>query len=205
MALDARGRQLWLRLFAPIGRALARLGITANHVTALGLVLTAVAAWFVVRGELVLAGWVLVAGSLADAFDGAVARARGEVTVVGGFYDSVADRLSDGVILAAILWAVRVDPLAFAAAATALVAAEVTSYVRAKAESLGVTCHVGLMERAERAIVIMVALVFHRWLLDIALWVLAVGGTVTVVQRIVHVLPKLRALPPPTPSGGTEA
>ncbi|MGH3441339.1 MAG: CDP-alcohol phosphatidyltransferase family protein [Nitriliruptorales bacterium] len=205
MALDARTRRLWLRAFAPVGRGLARLGITANHVTALGLVLTAVAAWLVVRGDLVLAGWVLVGGSLADAFDGAVARARDEVTVAGGFYDSVADRLSDGVILAAVLWAVGDDPLLFALAAVALVTAQVTSYVRAKAESLGVSCAVGLIERGERAIIITVGLVFHRWLLGVALWVLAVGGTVTVAQRIAHVLPKLRALPHPTRQGGTEA
>lgn len=201
MALDARGRQLWLRVFAPVGRSLAAVGITANHVTVAGLLLTGVAAWLVVRGELVVAGWILVAGSLADAVDGSVARARGETSVAGGFYDSVTDRLSDGAILAAVLWWVRDDPQLFAAAAIALVSAEVTSYVRAKAESLGVTCTVGFVERAERAIVLMAGLVFHRWLLGIALWVLAVGGAATVVQRIAHVLPKLRALPAP-PRGG---
>ncbi|MBW3578335.1 MAG: CDP-alcohol phosphatidyltransferase family protein [Actinobacteria bacterium] len=195
MALDAHGRDLLRRIIDPVGVGLARLGITANWVTAAGLVLTAVAAGLVVTGRFAAGGGLLVAGGLADAVDGAVARARGAESPAGGFFDSVADRISDGVMLAAIAWAVRDQPATFAAAALALVAAQVTSYVRAKAESLGASCTVGIVERAERAIAIIVALIFHRWLMVPVLWLLAVGGTATVVQRIVHVVRKLDRQP----------
>lgn len=187
MALDARGRSVWTRLVDPIGASMAELGITANALTVAGLVLTAVASALVVVGELFWGGWVLLFGGLADTFDGSVARARGESTVAGGFYDSIADRITDGMILSAVAWAMRGEPLEFALAAVALVAAQVTSYVRAKAESVGVECHVGFVERGERAIAIMAGLVFHPWLLTAALAFLAVGGTATVIHRFVHV------------------
>jgi CDP-diacylglycerol--glycerol-3-phosphate 3-phosphatidyltransferase len=172
---------------APIGRGLAAMGATPNFLTTMGIVLTGVAGYLVVIGRPVLAGWVLVAGGLMDTFDGAVARAKQAITPFGGFYDSVSDRVSDGIILAALAWWLKDSPRLFALAAVALVAAQVTSYVRAKAEAIDLTCSIGIMERAERAILLMAALVFHRWLLEPILWVLAVGGAVTVVQRVHHV------------------
>jgi CDP-diacylglycerol--glycerol-3-phosphate 3-phosphatidyltransferase len=172
---------------SPIGRGLARTGLTPNVITTLGLVLTAAATFTVGSGALVLGGWILVAGGLMDTFDGAVARATNRSTPFGSFYDSVSDRISDGLILGGLAWYLRDQTRLFALAVVALVAAEVTSYVRAKAEAIDLDCSVGIMERAERAILLMAALVFHRWLLEPVLWVLAVGGTVTVVQRIHHV------------------
>ncbi|GGI07287.1 hypothetical protein GCM10011354_23330 [Egicoccus halophilus] len=171
----------------PIGRGLARTGVTPNWLTTFGLVLTAVATWFVANGEPMVGGWVLVAGGLMDTFDGAVARATGRSTPFGGFYDSVSDRISDGLILAGVAWWVRDEPRVFVLAVVALVAAEVTSYVRAKAESIDLTCDIGILERAERAIALILALLLHPLLLEPVMWLLAVGGTVTVVQRIHHV------------------
>jgi CDP-diacylglycerol--glycerol-3-phosphate 3-phosphatidyltransferase len=171
----------------PIGQGLARVGFSPNLLTTLGIVLTGVAGWVVILDRPVLAGWILVAGGLMDTFDGAVARAKGRSTPFGGFYDSVSDRVSDGIILAALAFWLKDEPRLFALAAVALVAAQVTSYVRARAEAIDLTCDIGIMERAERAILLMAALVFHRWLLEPILWVLAVGGVVTVVQRFHHV------------------
>lgn len=187
VALRSRFPEYVSAVTTPMGRGLARTGITPNWLTTFGLVLTAVATWFVAQGEPVVGGWVLVAGGLMDTFDGAVARATGRSTPFGGFYDSVSDRISDGLILAGVAWWVRDEPRVFVLAVAALVAAEVTSYVRAKAESIDLTCDIGILERAERAILLMFALIFHRWLLEPVLWLLAVGGTVTVVQRIHHV------------------
>lgn len=172
---------------SPIGRLLARLGIGPNWITTFGLVLTGLAAWAVASGDPFVGGWILVAGGLMDTFDGATARASGRSTPWGGFYDSVSDRISDGVILGGVAWWLVDRPRLFALAVTALVAAEVTSYVRAKAESIDLACDVGILERAERAVLLMVGLVFHRWLLEPVLWILAVGGIVTVVQRVHHV------------------
>ena len=171
----------------PIGRGLARTGITPNALTTLGIVLTAAAAVLVATGHPVIGAWLLVAGGLMDTFDGAVARANGPATPFGSFYDSVSDRISDGLILGGLAWWLRDDPRQFALVVVALVAAQVTSYVRAKAESIDLDCSVGILERAERAILLIVGLLFHRWLLEPVLWLLAVGSTVTVIQRVHHV------------------
>jgi phosphatidylglycerophosphate synthase len=171
----------------PIGRGIARTGLTPNWLTTFGLVLTGVATWAIANGQPVLAATLLMGGGLMDLFDGAVARATGRSTPFGGFYDSVSDRISDGAILAGVAWWVADQPRVFVLAVTALVGAEVTSYVRAKAESIDLACSVGILERAERAVLLIAALLFHRYLLEPVLWVLAVGSVVTVVQRIHHV------------------
>jgi CDP-diacylglycerol---glycerol-3-phosphate 3-phosphatidyltransferase len=171
----------------PVGRGLGRTGITPNVLTTLGLLLTALATYLVGSGALVLGAWVLVLGGLMDTFDGAVARATNRSTPFGSFYDSVSDRISDGVILGGLAWFLRDQPRLFVLAVVALVAAEVTSYVRAKAEAIDLECSVGILERAERAILLMIGLLFHRWLLEPVLWLLAIGGSVTVVQRVHHV------------------
>jgi CDP-diacylglycerol--glycerol-3-phosphate 3-phosphatidyltransferase len=175
------------RIVGPIGRVIAKTGVTPNTLTTLGLLLTTAGAVTITFDRPVLAGWILVFGGLMDTFDGAVARARHKSTPFGGFYDSVTDRLSDGIILAGVAFWLTDRPRLFLLAIVALVAAQVTSYVRAKAEAIDLSCSIGIMERAERAILLMVGLVFHRWVLEPVLWVLAIGGTVTVVQRIHHV------------------
>lgn len=192
------------RLTTPIGRAISATGIKPNHITALGLVLTTAAAVIVASDQPVLAGWLLVAGGLMDTFDGAVARAKGASTPYGAFLDSVSDRLSDGIILVGFAWWLRPDPSLFGLVLVALVASQVTSYVRAKAEAIDLDCSVGLLERAERAILLMAALIFHQWLLAPVLWILAVGGTVTVIQRIHHVWCQIERDVPPELLGLTQ-
>ncbi len=192
MTINAHRRELATRLVRPLGEGLARAGVTANGLTLLGLLLAAGTAGLIAVERPVAAGLMLAAAGIADLLDGSVARASGGTTRLGGFYDSVADRLADGAVLAAIAWWVRDEPVLFGVAAAALIAAEVTSYVRAKAESIGVDCTVGLIERAERTIIVIAALVLHRWLLAVGLVVLALGGAYTVWQRVRHVVPQLR-------------
>jgi CDP-diacylglycerol--glycerol-3-phosphate 3-phosphatidyltransferase len=187
VALRSRFPEYVEAVTRPIGRGIGRTGITPNWLTTFGLVLTGAATWSVANDELLLGGAFLIAGAIMDLLDGAVARATGRSTPFGGFYDSVSDRISDGAILAAIAWYVSDQPRVFAAAVAALVAAQVTSYVRAKAEAIDLTCSIGILERGERAVLLILALLFSRWLLEPVLWLLAVGGTVTVVQRIHHV------------------
>jgi CDP-diacylglycerol---glycerol-3-phosphate 3-phosphatidyltransferase len=171
----------------PVGRLLARSGVSPNVLTTLGLLLTAGATWAIANRHPMIAAGLLIGGGLMDLLDGAVARARSRATPFGGFYDSVSDRLSDGMILGGIAWWVHTNPRLFLLAITALVAAEVTSYVRARAEAIDLTCTIGILERAERAVLVIIGLLFHQWLLEPVLWILAVGGMVTVVQRIHHV------------------
>ena len=187
MALRSQFPQYVEAVTAPIGRGLARTGVSPNVLTTLGLLLTAAATWAVVAGQPFVGGVILLAGGLMDTFDGAVARAAGRSTPFGGFYDSVSDRISDGLILGGLAWWLKDEPRLFALAVVALVAAEVTSYVRARAEAIDLTCSIGIMERAERAVLLILALILHQWLLEPVLWVLAVGGMVTVIQRVHHV------------------
>jgi CDP-diacylglycerol--glycerol-3-phosphate 3-phosphatidyltransferase len=186
MVIRAQFPHLVAAVVGPFGRALARAGVSPNLLTTLGLVLTAAAAVAVARGNPILAGGLLLLGGAMDTFDGAVARASGRSTPFGGFYDSVSDRLADGMILAGIAWAVADRPRLLLLTLVALVFAEVTSYVRARAESIDLECEVGVLERAERALLLVVGLLFAP-LFEPVLWVLAIGGAVTVVQRIHHV------------------
>jgi CDP-diacylglycerol---glycerol-3-phosphate 3-phosphatidyltransferase len=186
MAIRSRYAVLIGKLVGPVGRWLARIGLRPNTLTTLGLLLTAAAATAVAVGRPVLGGGLLIAGGAMDTLDGAVARASGTSTPFGGFYDSVSDRISDGMILAGIAWAVADRPRLLLLTLVALVLAEVTSYVRARAESIDLECAVGILERAERAILLMLGLLFAP-LFEPVLWVLAVGGLVTVVQRVHHV------------------
>ncbi|MFW5933557.1 MAG: CDP-alcohol phosphatidyltransferase family protein [Actinomycetota bacterium] len=187
MALRSKFPHYVDALTTPVGRGLARTGVTPNWLTTVGLLLTLAASVLVAIDELVVGGWLLVAGGLMDTFDGSVARATGRSTPFGSFYDSVTDRVSDALILGAMAWLLREEPRLFVLALVALVSAGLTSYVRAKAEAIDLDCSVGMMERAERAILLMAGLIFHRWLFEPVLWLLAVGGTVTVVQRVHHV------------------
>lgn len=181
MALNAYARTTTNRLVAPVARGLMRMGATPNAITTLGLLLTTAGAAVVLLGRPLWGGAITTVGVLTDALDGAVARLQERETTIGSFYDSVADRVSDGVLFAAAAWLVIDRPVLFAVAMVALVSAFLTSYMRAKAESLGWHATVGLVERPERMIIIVPSLAFG-WL-PVALPLLAVGGLVTVAQR----------------------
>ncbi len=187
MALRSRFPAAVDAVTAPLGRGLGRTGVSPNTLTTLGLLLPAAAAVLVALQRFHLAALVLIAGGMMDVLDGSVARATERSTPFGGFYDSVSDRISDGLMLGGIAWAVLDQPRLLALALVALVAAFLPSYVRAKAESIDLDCSVGVLERAERAMLIIAALLFHPWLFEPVLWLLAIGGTVTVIQRIHHV------------------
>lgn len=172
---------------APAGRLVARTGVSPNQLTTLGLALTVAAAGLIVTGRYVAAGVALFVGGAMDALDGAVARATRRATPFGSFYDSVADRISDGLLLGGLAWALRDQPRLLPLALIALVAAEVTSYVRARAEAIDLDCSVGVLERAERALLLIVGLLWWGTMLEPVLWLLVIGGVVTVVQRVHHV------------------
>jgi CDP-diacylglycerol--glycerol-3-phosphate 3-phosphatidyltransferase len=185
--LDAKAREALKGFSDWTGRTLSRVGLTANILTALGVGLSAVAAWRIARGAFLAGGIVLIIGGVLDFCDGAVARARGTASRFGAFLDSVTDRFSDAFVFSALLWYFfragneRVAIVALAAYA----GGQLTSYIRAKAESLGYDCKVGILERAERLIVICTGLILG--FVEIMLWVVAVLSVATVVQRLVHV------------------
>ncbi|MDQ3954579.1 MAG: CDP-alcohol phosphatidyltransferase family protein [Actinomycetota bacterium] len=178
----------------PVGRALARWHLGPNAITAIGVALQAVAAYLIVEGRLLAAGLVMIVAAFADAIDGAVAKAAGMATKFGALLDSTSDRLSDGLYFISVAWLYGVSPDAAqvderwvaALALTALVVSYLVSYIKARAEGLGYDCNVGIMERAERLILMIAGLIFSS-VLPIVLGVLTVLSFVTVVQRLVYV------------------
>lgn len=191
--LDVKLRGLWDRLMRPVGAAIGRAGFSPNAVTLISLAIQVVVAVLIVEGRLLAAGVVGAVAALADGFDGAVAKARGLTTKFGAVLDSTTDRLVDALFLIPIAWLYGVAPDAAtgdqswvaAVALVALVAAFLVSYVRARAEALGVDAKVGIAERAERTILILAGLILD--LLPVTIPILAGLSTITFLQRLMHV------------------
>jgi len=186
VALNAYARTTTDRLVLPVGKLLVRLGATANWLTFSGLVGTVVGMGVVLAGAPVPGAIVAALASCVDALDGTVARLRGSVSPFGSFYDSVVDRVSDSVILGTAAWLVRDSPVLFALAVVAFAGALITSYIRAKAESLGWDATVGVIERPERLVISITLIGLGQ--APAAVVVLAVGAVVTIAQRFGAVL-----------------
>ena len=189
MALNAYARSVTDRAVVPVAKLLVRAGATPNWITFSGLALTFAGCVVVLTVGPAAGASVLAAAVLTDAFDGSVARLRGSANAAGAFYDSVADRFGDAAILSTVAWLVRSDPLLFMLAMVALSGALITSYIRAKAESLGSDATVGLIERPERLMVVIPGIGLD--LLPLALWILSVGAVITIGQRLRAVLGQL--------------
>ncbi|MGH2786819.1 MAG: phosphatidylinositol phosphate synthase [Actinomycetota bacterium] len=191
--LNQKIRSGWDRLMKPIGRWLARGGLSPDAVTLVGVMLQVAASALILQGRLLVAGIVATGAGLADVADGAVAKASGRTGRWGAFFDSSTDRLSDALLFGALVWLYGVDPdigshdepWVAAVALGTLVVSFLVSYTKARAESLGYECNVGIAERAERLIIVILGLILD--IVPVALIVLAVLATVTLIQRLVHV------------------
>ncbi len=185
---DGRWRGAVDRTTEPVGRALQRHGVSADVLTATGLVSATATAFAVATGHLHLAILLLILTGAHDLFDGPVAKAAGTASVRGAFFDSVTDRVADAVLMGGVAWYLvsqhkghlAVLPLAV------LGVISLISYERAKAESLGLTAKGGLMERAERMILLGIGF-FATWLLLPVLWALLVLTSLTAIGRFVRV------------------
>jgi phosphatidylinositol phosphate synthase len=185
---DARFRTAVDRAVAPAGRALRRTGLSPDHLTAAGILLAVPAAWAIAAGHLVTGLLVYIASALPDLFDGSLAKASGRTSRRGAFFDSVGDRVNDTAVLAGIAWYAQ-DRFGGHAALVPLAvlgASQLVSYVRAKADALGIDAKSGLMERGERVVVTCAALVFSAEMLWF-LWVIFALSCITAVQRFVRV------------------
>ena len=180
------------RVTDPLGRALVSKGVPPDLVTALGTLGSVVAAlWFLPRGQLVVGTCVVTGFVLLDLVDGAMARALGGGTPFGAVLDSTCDRIADGALFAALAWwCLRLgdQPHTAVAAMLCLVAGQVVSYLKARAEASGLIAHGGLVERAERLILALLGTGLQGLgvpgALPVALWLLAVGSVVTLGQRL---------------------
>jgi len=184
--LDSRWRAGVERGLRPAGTRLRQVGISADQITILGLAASVACGLVIAAGRLGWGAFFLALSGLTDVLDGAVAKSGGTAGPRGAFFDSVCDRVSDGVVLGGAAWyfAGR-DPhlavLAFAVAGLSFL----VSYERSRAESLGFNGRGGLMERAERMVVLGLGLTFGR--LTASLWVLALLTGLTVAQRFLLV------------------
>ena len=170
----------------PIGRALFRMRLRPNHLTLLGLGVSLLAAAAFVSGHTPLGGALLLIAGLFDFFDGAVARLAGSDSDYGAFLDSVVDRYSDLAVLLGILvyYEHTADtPGAILTMAT-LAGTFMVSYTKARAQSIGVSCEIGVMERPERLIALIAGATFH--LLTPVMALLALLTNLTAIQRIVY-------------------
>ena len=180
-------------------RPLAGLGVTPNTLTVLGLLLNILTAFVIAQGWLLAGGLLVLLAGIFDIFDGAMARARNATTTFGAFIDSTLDRYSESIILFGLLYYVLrtpglqdrfwpfgfEQPLLIALIYIAVVGSLMVSYVRARAEGLGLECKTGLLARPERVVILALGLLTGAviW----ALILLALFSNVTVIQRIVHI------------------
>ncbi|MEX1071914.1 MAG: CDP-alcohol phosphatidyltransferase family protein [Anaerolineales bacterium] len=171
----------------PIANGLNRMGVRANMLTLAGLVGITVSAYFLSQGRFTLGGAIFLLMTPLDALDGPLARLRGEPKNFGAFVDSVTDRYSELVIYAGLLWyaqenrdAFFVMTIYFAAFGSVLV-----SYIRARAQSVGLEAKVGWFSRVERYLILGPALLFNIPFIGVT--IVALGSNATALQRILYV------------------
>ena len=185
---DGNLRSVVDKVLDPIGVVLWRLKVSADALTIVGILVAVAGAIVIGRGHM-FAGFIcLLLTGIPDALDGAVAKAAGTASVRGAFFDSVSDRITDSLLFSGIAWHLateepgRIMMLPVALMATAML----VSYQRAKAESLGFDAKGGIMERAERFIVLALGLLFDEILIPV-LWVMLVLTGITACQRFVKI------------------
>ena len=171
----------------PVVRVLARTPITPNSLTWFGFALAVAAAVLIAMGHLVIAGVVVLFGGLFDMLDGALARHTKRVTLFGSILDSTLDRLSEGALLLGVLvlFSGEGSAIGVLLVGIVLVTSTLVSYIRAKAESLGIECLVGVFTRPERVIVLALGLLINQ--LEITLGIIAGFSFITVGHRLAYV------------------
>ena len=178
-------------LTQPVVRLLAKTPIAPNAVSWFGFLLTVGAAALIITEHLFAAGFVVLIAGFFDILDGALARSANRTTQFGAVLDSTLDRLSEAVLLLGILvlYAREQSAAGILVVGLALLASPLVSYIRAKAESLGLECQVGLFTRAERVIVLALGLLLSQfdYALIAALAIIVVFSLITVTQRLLYV------------------
>ena len=174
------------RLGDPVARALLRAHVRPNHLTVVGLGVSILAALALSQGRLRVGALLLALAGLFDFFDGSLARLANSVSAYGAFLDSVVDRYSDLVVLLGVVlyYHRAADTQGVLLTMITMVGTIMISYTKARAQSIGLACEIGLMERPERLIVLIAGATFN--VLTPAVMVLAVLTNVTALQRILY-------------------
>ncbi len=206
----------------PVSLSLDRAGFSPLTVSVVGLVLSGLSGLVVADGHLFWGALVFLLGSCCDMLDGDLARLQGSVSRRGAFLDSTFDRLGEAALFAGLTWyyltcLAEPRPVTVLLILATVVGSLTTSYVRARAEGVGETCFVGLLQRPERIGVLVLGMILGWRVLELVLALLAVATLATTVQRIWHVAGKLprvdpedlqpevpRESPPDFPAGGSD-
>ena len=187
-----RARNLLSPILDSIAGAMVKIGLSPNVLTMIGVLLSGVAAALIALGLLAPGGLMVLFAGLFDMFDGAVARLTNRATKFGALFDSVMDRVSEAVALLGLLWFYVNDGsrpgvvLVYASICGSIM----VSYVRARAEGLGIECGHGLMQRPERVAALGAGLIAGEWWEPAILIVLGIVASLTIfttAQRIIHV------------------
>jgi Phosphatidylglycerophosphate synthase len=189
--------ELYLRqAITPVVHLLVRLRIAPNQVTIASFLLTLISVGLLMSGNWITSGILFLLASSCDLIDGTLARLDNQTTAFGKFLDSTVDRASEGVMLTAISYhfAQQANAPAVAAVFLALLGGMLTSYIRARAETLGISCKIGWVTRPERVLLIGIGLLFN--VLTTAMYLLGALTLYTATQRVIHVYKTLR-----TPNG----
>lgn len=186
----------------PVARGLLRLHVSPDAVTVAGTVgASAAGLWFYPRQQWAAGTLVILLFAFSDLVDGTMARMSGRQGPWGAFLDSTLDRVTDGLLFGAVAlgFVAAGDRLTAAVAIVCLVGGAVVSYAKARAESVGAECNVGIAERAERLIIAGAAALLYGlgvpYILPAALWILAALTWFTVGQRMLHVRKQLLVAP----------
>ena len=192
----AIGAAFMLPLRAIINTAVA-LGIHPNVLTLIGVLINVVAAWYLATNHFIIAGFVMILANLFDMIDGKVAHIAGKQSLFGAFWDSTLDRFSDLALFTGLIWLyAELGRNGYVLIATlALIFSIMTSYARARAESLIEKCKVGFMERPERIVLFMIGAFTNR--MGAVLWVILLLSIFTVADRIYYTYLVLNARPIP--------
>lgn len=185
-------RKIFGSLLNSIARFLNSMGLSPDMITILGVLGNFLAAWFIANGNLFTGGLLVLCFGLFDAIDGSMARLQGGETKFGAFLDSVLDRYSElAIFFGMLIFSMRSsNPLNCFLVFLAAAGSVLVSYVRARAQSLGVDTKIGILTRVERYLVIVPSLLFSRP--EIGLWIIAVFGNITALQRIWNVRQQLK-------------
>jgi CDP-diacylglycerol--glycerol-3-phosphate 3-phosphatidyltransferase len=177
----------------PLARFLLRIGVSPNAVTVAGTVGVLIGSYFGARGHLFWGTVIVTACALTDVLDGTMARIKGATGKFGALLDSSMDRIADGAVFGAVVYYLATEGNPYngvIAALISLVFGQVVSYVKARAESLGLNADVGIAERLERLLIVgaggLLGAAGQDWGLPAALWVLAALAVITAFQRLVH-------------------
>src|SRR3954467_10277054 len=205
--LGINARPMVAKVLAPVVARLARAGVTPDLVTVIGTLGSIAGAVFLIgTGHLFWGAFTVTLLVLLDLLDGALARARGGGSLFGAVLDSTGDRAADAAIFGALAWWFSGggnNRLFVLLSLICLVLGVLTSYIKARAEGVGLSCDVGIVERTERLIIVLVGTGFTGlgipYSLHVALVILLVGSAITVVQRMIAVRTGAAGAPlPPT-------